>query len=42
MDQMNRRLLKGKTIPQEEKVLSVSEVHTRWCSKGKADKALDH
>ena len=36
IDQIDRRLLKGETIPQDEKVFSVFEPHTRWISKGKA------
>ena len=36
MDQVERRLLKGETIPHEEKVFSIFEPHTRWVSKGKA------
>ena len=36
IDQVERRLLKGETIPQEEKLFSIFEPHTRWISKGKA------
>ena len=36
IDQIDRRLLKGETIPHAEKVFSVFEEHTRWISKGKA------
>ena len=36
MDQVERRFLKGGTIPQDEKVFSIFEPHTRWISKGKA------
>lgn len=36
MDQVERRLLKGETIPQDEKAFSIFEEHTRWISKGKA------
>ena len=36
MDQVDRRLLKGETIPHEEKVFSIFEEHTWWVSKGKA------
>ena len=36
IDQTDRRILQGEVIPQEEKVLSVFEEHTRWISKGKA------
>ena len=36
IDQTDRRILQGEVIPQEEKVLSVFDEHTRWISKGKA------
>ncbi|MCY4674639.1 MAG: hypothetical protein OXD43_12895 [Bacteroidetes bacterium] len=36
IDQVDRRLLKGKKIPHSEKIFSVHEPHTRWISKGKA------
>jgi hypothetical protein len=36
MDQVERRLLRGETIPSKEKMYSVFEPHTRWISKGKA------
>ncbi len=36
IDQVERRLLGGETIPHEEKVFSIFEEHTRWVSKGKA------
>ena len=36
MDQVERRLLLGETIPHEEKVFSIFEPHTRWVSKCKA------
>ncbi len=36
MDQVERRLLLGETIPHAEKVFSIFEPHTRWVSKGKA------
>ncbi len=35
IDQVDQRLLKGETIPQNEKVFSIFEEHTRWCVKGK-------
>ena len=35
-DQVDRRVLKGETIPHEEKRFSIFEEHTRWISKGKA------
>ena len=36
LDQVERRLLKGETIPQNQKVFSIFEPHTRWVVKGKA------
>ena len=36
IDQCDRRLLKGETIPQHEKVFSIFEPHTRWILQGKA------
>jgi hypothetical protein len=36
IDQIERRVLKGETIPHEEKVFSLFEPHTEWISKGKA------
>lgn len=36
IDQVERRLLNGETIPHEEKEFSIFEPHTRWISKGKA------
>ena len=33
IDQVDRRLLKGETVPHDEKVFSVFESHTRWISK---------
>ena len=35
-DQVRRRLLEHETIPQNEKIFSVFEPHTRWINKGKA------
>ena len=35
MEQVERRLLKGGTIPHGEKVFSIFEPHTRWVVKGK-------
>lgn len=35
IDQVDRRLLKGETIPASEKVYSIFEEHTEWISKGK-------
>ena len=39
IDQVERRLLRGETIPHEEKVFSIFEGHTRWVSKGKGGHA---
>ncbi len=36
MDHVERRLVRGETIPHAEKVFSIFEEHTRWISKGKA------
>lgn len=36
IDQIERRSLKGETIPHDEKVFSIFEEHTEWISKGKA------
>ena len=41
IDQVERRLLRGETIPHEEKVFSVFEQHTRWISKGKAGRPVE-
>lgn len=35
INQIERRLLKGESIPSEEKVYSIFEEHTEWISKGK-------
>ena len=36
IDQVERRVLNGETIPHDEKVFSIFESHTRWLMKGKA------
>ena len=36
VDQIERRVLLGETIPHQEKVFSIFERHTRWNVKGKA------
>lgn len=36
IDQIDRRVLKGETIPHAEKVFSLFEPHTEWIAKGKA------
>ena len=41
MDQIERRVLQGEQIPQEEKVFSIFQPHTRWCAKGKAGVAVE-
>lgn len=41
IDLIERRLLKGQTIPSEEKVFSIFEPHTEWISKGKANKKVE-
>lgn len=35
IDQINRRVIKGESIPHEEKVFSIFEGHTEWINKGK-------
>jgi IS5 family transposase len=35
-DQIYRRVVKGETIPHDEKVFSIFQEHTEWISKGKA------
>ena len=36
IDQINKRVIDGETIPHNEKVFSIFEEHTEWISKGKA------
>jgi len=36
VDQIERRVIDGETIPHEEKVFSIFQPHTEWISKGKA------
>ena len=36
INQVDRRLVQGEVIPQDEKIFSVHEPHTRWIKKGKA------
>ena len=40
-DQIERRLLKGETIPAQEKIYSIFEPHTEWISKGKQNKKVE-
>lgn len=35
IDLVNRRLIKGETIPQGEKIFSIFETYTEWITKGK-------
>jgi IS5 family transposase len=36
INQIERRIIQGETIPHQEKVFSLFEPHTEWLSKGKA------
>ena len=36
IDQIKRRVLRGESIPHDEKVFSIFEPHTEWVAKGKA------
>lgn len=36
MDQIERRVVQGESIPHDEKVFSIFQPHTEWLSKGKA------
>jgi len=36
IDQINRRVIQGETIPHEEKLFSIFQPHTEWICKGKA------
>ena len=40
-DQIAQRLLKGETIPAQEKVYSIFEPHTEWICKGKQNKKVE-
>ena len=40
-DQIERRLLKGETIPAEEKIFSIFEEYTEWLTKGKLNKKVE-
>ena len=40
-DQVDRRILKGEVIPQEEKIFSIFEEHVEWLSKGKIGKPVE-
>ena len=41
IDHVYRGLLKGEMIPQNKKVFSILEPHTRWISKGKAGRPVE-
>lgn len=41
VEQIERRVLQGETIPHEEKVFSIFEEHTRWCAKGKPGRTVE-
>ena len=41
IDLVDRRLLKGETIPHEEKIFSIFEPWVEWISKGKAHKPVE-
>ena len=41
IDLLERRLIKGETIPSHEKIHSVFETHTEWISKGKMNKGVE-
>jgi len=41
IDLVDRRILKGETIPHSEKVFSIFELHAEWLSKGKPNKKVE-
>ena len=41
IDLIERRLLKGETIPHSEKIFSIFESHSEWISKGKLGKPVE-
>jgi transposase, IS5 family len=41
IDLVERRLINQETIPTEEKVYSIFELHTEWISKGKINKKVE-
>ena len=41
IEQIDWRLLKGETIPRNEKVFSIFEPHTRWIPKDKASRPVE-
>lgn len=40
VDQIDRRILKGETIPHEEKIFSIYEDYSEWIDKGKYPKQI--
>ena len=41
IDLLERRVIKGETIPHEEKVFSIFETYTEWINKGKQHKSVE-
>jgi IS5 family transposase len=41
IDQIERRLLKGESIPAAEKIYSIFEQHTEWITKGKLNRRVE-
>lgn len=41
IDQLDRRVLKGETIPHEEKLFSIFEQYTQWINKGKSNPSVE-
>ncbi|TAE41258.1 MAG: hypothetical protein EAZ70_04090 [Runella slithyformis] len=41
IDLVERRLIKLETIPTQEKIYSILELHTEWISKGKLNKKVE-
>ncbi len=41
IDLVERRLIKLETIPTQEKIHSILELHTEWSSKGKLNKKVE-
>ncbi len=41
IEQIERRLLNGETIPAAEKIYSIFEPHTEWITKGKLNKKVE-
>jgi transposase, IS5 family len=35
LDQIDRRVIQGKTIPHQEKVFSIFKPYTEWINKGR-------